>query len=132
MTPTPATPSPRPAQGWSSVYFFCGTDLQYCTCGFKWNVRGWIKAAVLWQFILSAGLGLQRLVIEVGLNGLLPGAQAAERRGELAKSWCWRRQTGICMDLTRCSDGFLAARGRRFRTHTAQPSRGHPLQFTGS
>jgi hypothetical protein len=55
------------------VYFFCGPQMQYCTCGFRWNVAGWAKAFILWNFVLSAALGVQRLIIQLGLCGLLPG-----------------------------------------------------------
>ena len=37
---------------------------------------GWLKAAVLWFYALSSALGLQRLAIQLGLNGLLPGMGA--------------------------------------------------------
>lgn len=64
---------PAPPQGWGDVYFFCGRDLQHCNCDFQWNARGWRKAAVLWNFVLSAALGAQRLLVQVGLDGFLPG-----------------------------------------------------------
>ncbi len=60
-------------QGWGDVYFFCGTAMQYCTCNFRWSLLGWYKAGVLWSFVLSAALGVQRLAMQAGLNGLLPG-----------------------------------------------------------
>ncbi len=56
------------------MFFFCGTRMEYCNCNFRWNSRGWAKAAVLWNFTLSSALALQKLVITLGLNGLLPGA----------------------------------------------------------
>jgi hypothetical protein len=59
--------------GWGDVYFFCGNQLEYCTCNFRWNLAGWMKATVLWNFVLTAALGAQRLAIQVGLDGLLPG-----------------------------------------------------------
>lgn len=59
------------------VYFFCGPQMQYCTCGFRWNLAGWSKAFILWNFVLSAALGVQRLIIQLGLCGLLPGGLAA-------------------------------------------------------
>lgn len=62
-------------KGWGDVYFFCGRQLQYCSCNFRWNVYGWLKATVLWNFVLTSALGAQRLAIQVGLNGLLPGAR---------------------------------------------------------
>jgi hypothetical protein len=62
------------------VYFFCGQKMQYCTCSFRWNARGWYKAAVLWSFTLSTALGLQRLVIQLGLQGLLPGEQHQQQQ----------------------------------------------------
>ena len=61
------------SQDWGDVYYFCGKSLQYCTCNFRWNALGWLKAGILWNFILSAALGLQRLAIQIGLTGLLPG-----------------------------------------------------------
>lgn len=64
-------------ESWGDVYFFCGRRLQYCTCNFRWNGLGWAKATVLWNFILTAALGAQRLLIQVGLNGLLPGRPPA-------------------------------------------------------
>ena len=56
-----------------TVYYFCGSRLQFCTCDFHWNVQGWCKALVLWNFVLTAALGVQRLAILIGLDGLLPG-----------------------------------------------------------
>ena len=44
------------AQSWADVYYFCGADLQYCTCEFTWNARGWGKAFLLWNFVLTAAL----------------------------------------------------------------------------
>lgn len=62
-------------QGWGDVYYFCGNNLQYCTCDFRWNYNGWTKAVVLWSVILSAALGIQKLIIQLFLDGLLPGEQ---------------------------------------------------------
>jgi len=75
-------------QGWGDVYFFCGRKLQYCTCGFRWNLLGWVKATVLWNFVLSSALGLQRFAIQVGLNGLLPGEEVVTKESFI--SICWR------------------------------------------
>eukprot|EP00775_Hariotina_reticulata_P013637 gene13637-13760_t len=75
-------------KSWGDVYFFCGTRMQYCTCGFRWNAWGWYKAAVLWSFTLSTALGLQRLVIQLGLQGLLPGEEVVTRESFI--SICWR------------------------------------------
>lgn len=66
-------------RGWGDVYFFCGRSLQYCTCHFRWNVLGWLKATVIWNFVLTAALGSQRFLLQIGLNGLLPGALQALR-----------------------------------------------------
>jgi hypothetical protein len=41
----PFSHTPVP-QGWGDVYYFCGRGMQHCTCDFKWNLRGWRKAAV--------------------------------------------------------------------------------------
>ena len=60
-------------QGWGDVYYFCGKDFQYCTCEFRWNFAGYHKAFVLWNFVLTAALALQKLAIHVGLQGLSPG-----------------------------------------------------------
>lgn len=64
------------AQTWGDVYYFCGADLRFCTCDFRWNLAGWYRALTLWNFTLSSALGLQKLAIRVGLGGLLPGACA--------------------------------------------------------
>ena len=61
-------------QGWGDVYFFCGLQMEYCTCNFKWNLQGYAKGLSLFNFVLSAALVLQKLIIHVGLGGLLPGA----------------------------------------------------------
>lgn len=55
------------------VYYFCGSRMQYCTCSYRWNLAGWGKAAVLWAFVLSTAFGVQRLLVELVLQGLLPG-----------------------------------------------------------
>ena len=60
-------------QSWGDVYFFCGPEMQYCTCDLEWNLDGWLKALVLWNFVLASVLAVQKLIIAVGLNGLLPG-----------------------------------------------------------
>lgn len=72
---TRALLSKHTSQGWGDVYYFCGERFQYCTCDFRWNLHGWGKAAVLWSFILSSVLGLHKLVIQLGLDGLLPGTE---------------------------------------------------------
>lgn len=64
-------------QSWADVYYFCGEDMSFCTCDFRWNWNGWGKALTLWNFILSSALGLQKLTIYVGLDGLLPGQPQA-------------------------------------------------------
>ena len=61
------------SQSWGDVYYFCGEDMRFCTCDFKWNLAGWGKALTLWNFVLSSALGLQKLAIRVGMDGLLPG-----------------------------------------------------------
>eukprot|EP00798_Chlamydomonas_sp_ICE-L_P023004 gene23004-30196_t len=75
-------------EGWGDVYFFCGRDLRYCTCNFRWNLLGWGKALVLWSFVLSMALGVQRFAIEVGLGGLLPGEEVVTKESFI--SICWR------------------------------------------
>lgn len=60
-------------QGWGDVYYFCGEKLEYCTCDMRWNLQGWSKAFILWNFILSAAVAAQKLCIHAGLKGLLPG-----------------------------------------------------------
>ena len=34
---------------------------------------GWVQAFVLWNFVLSSALLLQKFVVALGLGGLLPG-----------------------------------------------------------
>lgn len=60
-------------QGWGDVYFFCGPEHEYCTCSFRWNLLGWWKAATLWNFSIATAVGLQKLALQLGLGGLLPG-----------------------------------------------------------
>lgn len=84
--------------GWESVYHFCTGPsrsntatvdvVHYCTLTFRWNMAGWRKAISLWNFILSGAIGLQRLCIEVGFGGLLPGEEAIPR--ECFVSILWR------------------------------------------
>jgi hypothetical protein len=69
-TPRVLTPMCCPA---GDVYYFCGSRMQYCTCTHRWNLAGWAKAGALWAFVLCTTLGVQRLLIEVVLQGLLPG-----------------------------------------------------------
>ena len=61
------------AQGWGDVYYFCGSQGRYCSCDMRWNLAGWYKAAVLWNFVLTTSLAIQKLLIQEGLKGLLPG-----------------------------------------------------------
>ncbi|KAF5833263.1 hypothetical protein DUNSADRAFT_10501 [Dunaliella salina] len=76
-------------KGWGDVYYFCGTGrVRYCTCGYKWNMLGWLKGMLLWFFVLSSASGLRSLLLEVGLNGLLPGEEVVTR--EAVVSICWR------------------------------------------
>jgi len=75
-------------QGWGDVYFFCGRDMRHCSCDFRWNARGWRKAAALWSFVLSAALGAQRLLVQLGLDGFLPGEEGIT--WESFVSVCWR------------------------------------------
>ncbi|KAA6427331.1 MAG: hypothetical protein FRX49_01996 [Trebouxia sp. A1-2] len=77
-----------PFEGWGDVYFFCGSDYRYCRCDFTWNFDGWVKALVIWSFVVTACLGLQKLVIHAGLNGLLPGEEVVTK--ESLVSFCWR------------------------------------------
>lgn len=74
-------------QDWSSVYYFCGPQYQYCTSTFRWNLRGWRKAIALWNFCLSTALAVQRLAIEAGLGGLLPGEEAVTRESFVSIAW---------------------------------------------
>jgi hypothetical protein len=74
-------------RGWSSVYYFCGEAMEFCTAGYRWNLRGWRKAAALWNFTLSTALALQRLAVEGGLGGLLPGEEAVTRESFVSIAW---------------------------------------------
>ncbi len=92
--------------GWSSVYHFCsgpasmatGGELfedgpaavsafAYCTSAYRWNLNGWRKALSIWNFVLSSALGVQHLVIEIGLGGLLPGEDAIPRECFVSVIW---------------------------------------------
>ena len=61
------------SQGWGDVYYFCGSNMDFCNCSMQWNYRGWLKAIILWNFVLSASVALQKLIIQAGFKGLLPG-----------------------------------------------------------
>lgn len=74
-------------RGWSSVYYFCGETMEFCTAGYRWNLRGWRKAAAVWNFTLSTALALQRLAVEGGLGGLLPGEEAVTRESFVSIAW---------------------------------------------
>ncbi|KAK9906901.1 hypothetical protein WJX75_009933 [Coccomyxa subellipsoidea] len=78
----------RNFQSWGDVYYFCGEDMRFCTCDFKWNLAGWGKALTLWNFVLSSALGLQKLAIRVGMDGLLPGEEVVTKESFI--SVCWR------------------------------------------
>lgn len=82
--------------GWGDVYFFCASeedDASYCLpstnrmSAFHWNLRGWRKAVALWNFFLSSAVGMQRLIIEIGLGGLLLGEDAIARESLLSVAW---------------------------------------------
>lgn len=79
-------------QDWGDVYYFCGDDLRYCTCNFRWNALGWMKAVILWNFVLSAALGIQRLAIQVGLKGLLPGEPILRHSHTFKTPFVWHYQ----------------------------------------
>ena len=89
----------RYAQGWGDVYFFCGRDLRYCTCNFRWNLLGWGKAFVLWNFVLSTALGAQRFAIQVGLDGLLPGEEFVNGVCGTKFEALFARAARSCMEL---------------------------------
>jgi hypothetical protein len=82
--------------GWGDVYFFCSGyqgGLTYClpttrrSSAFRWNLRGWRKAAALWNFFLSSAIGAQRLAVEMGLGGLLQGEEGVSRESLLSVAW---------------------------------------------
>lgn len=72
---------------WADVYYFCGSDLRYCTPSFRWNARGWRKAIILWNFCLATALAAQRLAVEAGLGGFLPGEDAVARESFISIAW---------------------------------------------
>ncbi|KAK9858813.1 hypothetical protein WJX84_002650 [Apatococcus fuscideae] len=74
-------------KGWGDVYYFCGSRLQHCTCNFRWNLSGWVKALVLWNFVLSSALGLQKLLAQLGLDGLLPGEEVVTKDSFISIIW---------------------------------------------
>jgi len=74
-------------RGWASVFFYCGDAFEYCTPSFRWNMRGWRKATALWNFCLSTALAFQRLGVEAGLGGLLPGEEVITRESFMAIGW---------------------------------------------
>lgn len=62
------------------VYYFCGSRMQYCTCTYRWNIAGWNKAIVLWGYVLLTALGVQQLLVQLVLEGLLPGEGITQDR----------------------------------------------------
>lgn len=74
--------------GWGDVYYFCGRRQTYCTCGYRWNLAGWGKAIALWSYVLTTAMGVQRLLIQLVLQGLLPGEEVVMRDSLI--SICWR------------------------------------------
>ncbi|KDD72689.1 hypothetical protein H632_c3020p0, partial [Helicosporidium sp. ATCC 50920] len=74
-------------RSWADVYFFCGRDMSYCTSSYRWNGAGWRKAVVLWNFVLSAALGVQRLLVSLLLGGLLPGEDVVTRESFVSVAW---------------------------------------------
>ena len=131
-------PSLCALQSWGSVYYFCGERNEYCTCSMRWNAAGWAKAAIIWCFILTAALGVQKLAIQAGLDGLLAGALAATcihvhtHRGS-----CWQLQgalpcsvsAGVPFWLPGCRKACMQASlgsllaGSHTHRHSAGPSR---------
>ncbi|KAJ9531800.1 hypothetical protein QJQ45_021951 [Haematococcus lacustris] len=94
-------------QGWADTFYFCGRELQYCNCNFRWNLMGWYKAYVLWSFMLTWALGVQRIIIQLGLNGLLPG------NGRNCTDWLnnWEQQVssiaGACHSMHKSTCMFI-------------------------
>jgi hypothetical protein len=72
-------PSRLLLQSWGDVYFFCGRQYEYCSPAFRWNRKGWAKALVLWNLALSSALAVQKLIIVLGLGGLLPGEEVVTK-----------------------------------------------------
>lgn len=60
-------------RGWGDVFYFCGREYEFCTCGLSWNLLGWYKAAVIWLFVLLSAAGARHLILLVVLGGTLPG-----------------------------------------------------------
>lgn len=69
------------------MYFFCGRELQYCTCDLRWNAAGWRKAAVLASFALSSALGAQRCLARAGLGGALAGEEGVALEALASVGW---------------------------------------------
>jgi hypothetical protein len=69
----------RDFRSWGDVYYFCGSGasaFRYCTCDMDFTAEGWLKALTLWSFVLLTALGVQRLLVQAVLGGLLPGVCA--------------------------------------------------------
>ncbi|EFN60184.1 hypothetical protein CHLNCDRAFT_133698 [Chlorella variabilis] len=79
--------NPKEFQSWEDVYFFCGEQYQNCSSTFRWNSRGWMQALVLWNFVLSSALLVQKFVIAWGLGGLLPGEEVVTRESFISIAW---------------------------------------------
>eukprot|EP00208_Stichococcus_sp_RCC1054_P004120 CAMPEP_0206134734 /NCGR_PEP_ID=MMETSP1473-20131121/179_1 /ASSEMBLY_ACC=CAM_ASM_001109 /TAXON_ID=1461547 /ORGANISM="Stichococcus sp, Strain RCC1054" /LENGTH=952 /DNA_ID=CAMNT_0053526355 /DNA_START=491 /DNA_END=3349 /DNA_ORIENTATION=+ len=76
---------------WADVYYFCSSsaaESPFCTCDMKWTWMGYLKLSILWNFVLSAALGVQKLVVTFLLDGLLQGEEVVTK--ESFVSVCWR------------------------------------------
>ncbi|PSC68550.1 E3 ubiquitin-ligase synoviolin [Micractinium conductrix] len=74
-------------RSWEDVYFFCGEEYQHCTASFRWGGSGWVQALVLWNFVLSSAVLLQKGVVALGLGGLLPGEEVVTRESFVSIAW---------------------------------------------
>lgn len=81
----------RSFKGWADIYYFCSSaqePLVYCSCDLSWSWSGYRKFLIIWNFVLSVALGVQKLVVTFLLDGLLPGEEMVTK--ESFMSVCWR------------------------------------------
>lgn len=78
--------------------------MQYCTCTYRWNLSGWNKAITLWGFVLTTALGVQRLLVQLVLQGLLPGEQLSPPAALLYSTTCMCSFVSCFKEAIPCHD----------------------------
>jgi hypothetical protein len=119
-------------QGWSDVYFFCGDQLQFCSCNFRWNALGWAKVSASWQQGRLHGCAPPRSFTAHHMAGLL--LHAACIRGSVKGSGTgfvpglWNTRIMHVPSTTQC----MAPNVQQAPQHSLHLPLYLPLPYTGS